>query len=191
MLKFLIPLYLTCCILPFFLRQDQDEHNKVELAENQRLLRPELQDKLCKLMLQRYMSPLNEWTITKGYSIVFSIDKDTENYDLAKKDEEYWFVLLIKGDKSKDEPIWIKFNMSLKDVTPNLEYDSLQPGSQIMETYWENKKTNLLFQLEQAFITRMHDFEFHETIIHGEAHLYKLITKDTKIENLRKTDLVY
>jgi hypothetical protein len=171
----------------------QDQESQKSLDES--TLRPELQEKLCKLLLRRHLEPIDRWIIDRKAGAVFPRSQDNGTLPLYIPDKvsEHWFVLVIQLENTFDQCIWIKFYISWEEFTGSLQ--QFQNRSTLDEVefwpYIQRKKQSLHYQVEQAFIEHMNDKDFEKTISYGEAHLYKLVSRDTKIEDLRKEDKIY
>lgn len=140
----------------------------------------EAQIKLETFLLSRYLWPVDMWAVTD----VFDADVPGTNQPIR------WFALVIKGDALKGYSLYIKFYLDNNEL-PNWDYGENETAEGRSLVYFGRKRAGILSRLEQLLIEVMDDKESHESILNGEAHLYRLVTKDSNVDKLRKEDRIY
>lgn len=174
----------------FLYAQDQDEeHSELEqLKVNYELIttelasvqadlravaRPHAKNVMGGLLLERFVSPFDYW-LTMPTCEIRNIIWDIKN-------PEYWYALVIEPEnKFRYPPIWVKFLIS------NNDYHFV--GWNI---YIDEKRKGLLDALEHYIALNLSDPDVINTIINGTPHLYRLATRNTNIDTLRKEDRIY
>jgi len=170
----------------FLYGQDSEEQEQPTpplvppLDELKEMRREKLRGVLGSLFLERYMQPFDDWVSDRGFvkEQLFGAD------DFGK---EMWFALVIKD--RVEEPIWIKFH--LEKTYAKHEHLGFMVDDAQMERHAKRIRESLKASLEQTFIICLDDQEVRKSMIYGTPHLYRLVTKDTKIENIRKEDMIH
>ncbi len=140
--------------------------------------RPHARNVLCRLMLQRFLAPVDMWFENPN------IAKEIIPGAFTSTDPERWYALYIHPeDRAKSSPIWIKFSLNyIKERAGNEWYVRL---------YTDRKRAGLLETLERYFTMLLDDPEYLPTMISGTPHVYRLPSMDSDPEKRKKEDLIY
>ncbi len=183
-LVYLLPALLIMMIVPWYLLSQDEEVPiqqeplvpKVDILKEMR--RDQLKAVMGSVLLERYLRPFDDWVANRGF--VKEQLHGPDDYD-----KEIWFILLIK--EAAQEPIWVKFHL-------NKVYTATELGFAESDLTVENHaiiiRKGLKSTLEQNIIQHLDDEELRKSIIYGEAHIYRLISRESKIDDIRKEDLV-
>lgn|SRR5574339_312648 len=178
-------LYVLPILIASLFHQDQniptDDTPLVPKVDELKLMRREqLKSILGSLLLERYLRPFDDWVADRGF-VKEQMYNGVDDYN-----KELWFALVIKD--GLEEPIWIKFHL-------HKTYEKHDLGFAASDLTIENHaaiiRRGLKASLEQNCIIHLDDKEVRKSIVFGTAHLYRLITKDSPIDKVRKEDLIY
>ncbi len=137
--------------------------------------------KLEKLMLSKFMEPLDTWIS----SSVFRNDIPQQGQTPS------WFILVVEGDKFKGYPLFVKFYLDATEIPQWPDIEEVDGSIDANYDYITRKYIGIFACLEQQCITVMGDPEAKEAILYGEGHLYRIPTKDSDIKLLRKQDRIF
>jgi len=154
----------------------------------------ELREKAFYVMLKRYQEPIEEFERSRKVFSVF-ISHPPQEYYYDAENIDHWFALVISTKDRPENTIYIKFNINYiesSNYINRLEEDKEKPfGPGSFKEYWKIKKAGIFAQLDRLVVLATKDDELSYGVSYGEAHLYRLITKDSDIQKLRKEDLIY
>lgn len=158
--------------------QEQPLIPKIDQLKEMR--REQIKVVLANVLLERYMRPFDEWAKGGGYPRARLQQNDT---DYAT---ENWFALVIRD--GLNDPIYIKFYLLKTYQKHDVNFAQ---SNEMVNRDIESSRNGLKSALEQTFILCLDNEDVRFSMIYGEAHLYQLVTKEQKIENLRKEDKLY
>jgi len=137
---------------------------------------------LERVLLQRLMEPVDRWLAAPMIS--------NEPLPLVKEGQR-WYVLVIQPRNAlRSGPLWVKFYLDAAETDARW-YAERESQFMAMSIHAKSKRRGLIDVLERHLVLSLGDPEAVETMIDGTPHLYRLVTKDSDVDKLRKEDLIY
>lgn len=179
---------------------------KWEAERRDNLDRAEICAKLERVLLARFMAPIDTWFHMEGYMKIPTLrkaaDRLVSDEDNQAPIDDVWFLLKIRSASPlKGKDIWMKWSLINADRalvwTDDYEGghndDGTQKQKQVPEvfkdTIWR-KRDSLLEALEHHFVQLLDDEECIHTMVDGTAHLYLIHGPEADPEKVTKEQLL-
>lgn len=183
----------------------REQRKQWEEERRDMLERYELCTKLERILLGRFLAPIDDWLNLNAYAKEKEFKRENVFDDpVFIGDEPIWLLLKIRSANPLDgDDIWIKFSFGKDDIQSTLEDDTSEEGGfdadgnrkkklvpePVIKALWR-KRDALMQALEHHLVQLLDDADSVKTMVDGTAGLYRIHGPDADPAKVTKEQIL-